>query len=266
MADRGGKTLGPALGGLAVATAGFVPAFAGFAVAIVLAAIPVAGLPRPERPAREPGGHALSMVGEFAVMIRHDRVLAGLVICAVGYSVMIGGLRPFLFWANRDWFGADDAAFAGLMAAQGAGAVVGALVAGTFARALLRLGSAYTLTLLTGIAEGAIDLMLLLCPSGPWGAPMAMGLLAAAGIPEVISTATWFTAMQQRLPPDRQVVFYAFTAPMWDIAYAVGAMSAGLHAGGWLALGPWWALLGLTATVPILPVLAWDMRRRARVA
>ena len=35
-------------------------------------------------------------------------------------------------WANREWFGAADAAWTGLMAAQGAGAVIGALVAGGF--------------------------------------------------------------------------------------------------------------------------------------
>ncbi len=264
IADRAGKTVGPAIGGLAVA-AGFVPAFLGFAAAIVLAALPVLSLPRPPVDATASGWRARSLPGEFWRMLRHDRVLTGLLICAISYMVMLGGLRPFLFWANRDWFGAADTAWTGLMAAQGAGAVVGAVVAGTFNRALLRRASAYTLTLVTGIMEGAIHLLLLLCPSGGVGAFVAMGLLALAGIPEVISTATWFTAMQHRLSPDRQVVFFAFTAPLWDCAFAVGVMSAGFHAGGMLALSPWWVMLSLTATLPIVPVLLWDMRRRSRL-
>jgi predicted MFS family arabinose efflux permease len=262
MADRIGKTVGPAIGGLAV-IAGFVPAFLGFAVAIVLAAVPVAGLPRPRPEAASRGWAAVRLPGEFWRMLRGDRVLVGLLVCAASYMVMIGGLRPFLFWANREWFGAADTAWTGLMAAQGAGAVIGALVAGTFNRALLRRASAYTLTMVTGVLEGLFHLLLLLCPAGAAGAWVAMGILAAAGIPEVISTATWFTAMQQRLSPDRQGLFFAFTSPLWDCAYTVGVMSAGLHAGSMLNLSPWWAMLSLAATLPILPLLVLEARRRS---
>jgi hypothetical protein len=104
------------------------------------------------------------------------------------------------------------------------------------------------------------------CPSGGTGTWVAMIILATAGIPEVVSTATWFTAMQHRLSPDRQGLFFAFTSPMWDCAYTVGVMSAGLHAGDMLSLAPWWAMLSLTATLPILPLLVWNARRRPRTA
>lgn len=265
MADRIGKTAGPAIGGLAV-TAGFAPAFLGFALAIAMAAAPVVGLPRPAPEAASRGWSFARLPGEFWRMLRGDRVLVGLLVCAVSYMVMIGGLRPFLFWANREWFGAADTAWTGLMAAQGAGAGVGALAAGTFNRALLRRASAYTLTMVTGIIEGLFHLLLVFCPAGGAGTWVAMAILALAGIPEVISTATWFTAMQQRLSPDRQGLFFAFTSPLWDCAYTVGVLSAGLHAGALLDLAPWWAMLSLTATLPILPMLVWDARRRPRPA
>jgi MFS family permease len=262
MADRIGKTIGPAVGGLAV-IAGFAPAFAGFALAIALASIPVMTLPQPERSADIPHSWNLSLLpGEFLRMLRGDGMLVGLLVAAVSYMVMIGGLRPFLFWANREWFGAADTAWTGLMAAQGAGAVIGALVAGTFNRALLRHTSAYTLTLVAGIMEGLFHLSLLLCPAGATGAWVAMSILALGGIPEVISTAAWFTVVQQRLSPERQGLFFAFTSPLWDCAYAIGVTSAGLHAGAMLDLAPWWAMLSLTATLPILPLLVWNMRRR----
>jgi MFS family permease len=260
MAERIGKTVGPAIGGLAV-TAGFVPAFLGFAVAIGVAAVPVARLPRARPDAASHGWSFLLLPGEFWRMLRGDRVLVGLLICAVTYMVMLGGLRPFLFWANREWFGATDTAWTGLMAAQGAGAVIGALVAGTFNRALLRRASAYTLTVLAGMIEGMGHLALVFCPTGPAGTWVAMAILAVTGIPEVIATATWLTVMQQRLSPERQGLFLAFTSPMWDCAYTVGVLSAGLHAGAMLDLASWWAVLALTATLPMLPLLIWDARR-----
>ena len=265
MADRIGKTVGPAIGGLAV-TLGFVPAFLGFAVAIGVAAVPVAGLPRarPETPSR--GWNLVALPVEFWRMLRGDPVLVGILVCAVTYMVMIGGLRPFLFWANREWFGASDTAWTGLMAAQGAGAVIGSLVAGTFNRALLRRASAYTLTMVAGVIEGLGHLLLVFCPMGAAGTWVAMAILAVTGIPEVIATATWFTVMQQRLSPERQGLFLAFTSPMWDCAYTVGVLSAGLHAGAMLDLAPWWAVLSLIATLPILPLIALDARRRPRPA
>ena len=261
MADRLGKTVGPAIGGAAV-LAGFGPSFLGFGVAIALAAVPVARLPRPKP---EPGAFSArlrDLPGEFWAMLRGDRMLAGLLVCAVSYMIMLGGLRPFLFWANRDWFGAADTAWTGLMTAQGMGAIIGALTAGLCNRALLRHASAYTLTMITGILEGFFH-MLLLFSTEPW---VAMLILVLAGIPELISTATWFTAMQQRLSPERQGIFFTFSAPLWDCAHAVGVMSAGLHAGGMLGLAPWWALLSLASTLPIVPVLIWHAwRGEARV-
>ncbi len=263
--DRVGKTVGPAIGGLAV-LAGFGPAFLLFALTSVAAALPVFGLPRPVPEAASADWTARRMPLEFWRMLRDDRVLVGLLVCAVSYMVMLGGLRPFLFWANRDWFGAADTAWTGLMAAQGAGAVIGALVAGGFSKALQRRASAYTLTMVTGILEGMFHLLLLLSPGGAAGALMTMAILALAGIPEVISTATWFTAMQQRLSPERQGLFFAFTSPLWDCAYALGVVSAGLHASGTLDLGPWWAMLSLTATLPLLPLLFSQARQRPRPA
>ena len=78
--------------------------------------------------------------------------------------VMSGGLRrsaPFLFWANRDWFGASDAAWTRLLVARDAGALIGAPISAVFVPRLLRGVPAYTLTLLTGILERSIHLPLL---------------------------------------------------------------------------------------------------------
>lgn len=260
VADRAAKIVGPALGGLAV-MAGFGPAFVGFALAILLAAIPVSRLPAAaeETAGGDSAWHFLRLLREFGQMMREVPGLAGLVICAVSYMVMLGGLRPFLFWANRDWYGAADTAWTGLLAAQGVGALVGALLSGLFSRMLLRRMSAFTLTMVTGLFEGALHLALLLAATGG----QAMLLLALAGVPEILSTATWFTAVQERLSPQRQGVLFAFSAPLWDSAYALGVMSAGLHAGGMLPLAGYWVLISLVSTLPIVPVLLFRRRTDA---
>jgi MFS family permease len=263
VADRLGKIAGPTLGGLAV-LAGFEPAFLGFAVAIALASRPVARLPPPVHDAEEPipsAWHFLSMARDFGQMVRHVPGLAGLLVCAISYMVVMGGLRPFLFWANRDWFGASDTAWTGLLAAQGFGALIGALISGLFSRRVLRRMSAYSVTVVTGLLEGVLHLALLLATTSA----QAITLLALAGIPEILSTATWFTAVQQRLSPQRQAVMYAFSAPLWDSAYAVGVLSAGLHASGTLSLSSYWAMVSLTSTLPLVPVLMLAGRQSQKV-
>ncbi len=247
VADRAAKVAGPALGGVLV-LAGFAPGFAVFAAMTALAAIPVARFSAP----RDAGGRTeTGSLAGFARIVRGDRRIVGLLVASVTYMVMLGGLRPFLFWANRDWFGASDTAWTGLLVAQGAGALIGAVVSALFVGRFLRGMGAYTLTMLTGIMEGAIHLLLLFAHSSV----QAMAILALAGIPEIISTSAWFTAMQERLAPARQALFFTFAAPMWDLFFAVGIASAGLHARGMLSLSTYWAMVSLIATVPLIPLL-----------
>ncbi|MFL5287207.1 MAG: MFS transporter [Rhodopila sp.] len=252
VADRAAKVAGPALGGLAV-LAGFDVAFTGFALLIAASAVPVARLSTiipVEADARR--GNLWS----FLAIIRGDREVLGLLVAGVTYMVLLGGLRPFLFWANSDWYGASNTAWTWLLAAQGAGALVGALVSVLVVPGLLRRMSAYRLSLLTGLAEGAAHLLLAATSS-----VQAIAILALAGIPEIISTAAWFTAIQARLSAAQQGSFYTVSAPLWDLAFALGIASAGLHAQGVLSLSVYWALVSLIATLPLLPLLGWGRER-----
>jgi hypothetical protein len=255
VADRAAKVAGPALGGV-LAAAGLAPAFAVFAVMIALSAIPIARLPIPTTEVAVP--RTGSLLG-FLDMVRKDRQIASLLIVAVTYMVMLGGLRPFLFWANRDWFGASDTAWTGLLVAQGAGALIGAVVSAVFVNRMLTRMTAYTLSLLTGILEGAVHLLLLWAQTSV----QAIVILALAGIPEIISASAWFTAMQERLAPQQQALFFTFAAPLWDLFFALGIASAALHAQGLLPLSGYWALVSLTATLPLVPLYAFGKRRGA---
>ncbi len=262
VADRSMKVIGPIIGGLAV-LGGFEPAFLAFGLAILAATIPVSRLPSPPPDPDAPLTRRFAFLTspmEFVAIVRGDRVMRGLLIAAVTYMVMMGGLRPFLFWANRDWYGASDAAWTGLLTSQGAGALVGALVSGMLGRVLLRAMSAYALTLWTGILEGVFHLALLFTVTST----QAMVVLALASIPEILSTATWFTAMQGRIGPQKQGVFFTFAMPLWDCAFAVGLMSAGLRANGTLSLAVYWAIVSAISTAPLIPLLiAHGLRGRA---
>ncbi len=254
VADRIAKVAGPAVGGIAVG-AGFGLAFAGFGLLIALAAIPVSRIAAP--PTEPDGPRRGGATGQFLHTVRTDHQAAGLLIAAVTYSIMLGGLRPFLFWANRDWFGGQDTAWTGLLVAQGAGALAGAVVSALVVHRISRVLSAYTLTLLAGLLEGAIHLLLLIARTSG----QAIVILALAGIPEIVSTASWFTAIQHRLPPLRQGVFFTFSAPLWDLAFALGIASAALHAEGLLSLSGCWALVSLASTLPLVPLLLAQLRR-----
>jgi hypothetical protein len=257
-ADRLAKFAGPALAGLAV-IAGFGTAYLGFGAAILLAAGAVARLPaipRDTSAAQPRGVGMMAVLRDFGAMLRDDTVLVALLLCAVPYMVTFGGMRPFLFWANTEWFGASDAAWTMLLAAQGIGAIAGALLSGACSRVLLRALSVYELMLVASLLEGLSHIALLFAA----GTGSAVALLILGGIPEMLGYATWFACVQERLRSDRQVVFYSMQQPLLDSAFALGVASAGLHAEGVLTLGSYWAVLSLFSTLPVAALLALHLR------
>ena len=204
------------------------------------------------------GGTRTQRFATFFGSIRTDRQVIGLAIAGLTYMVMLGGLRPFLFWANRDWYGGLRLRLDWSVVAQGGGALIGALVSALFAQRLLRHMSAYTLCMVGGILEGAGHLLLLLAQTSA----QAMVILALAGIPEIVSTAAWFTAFQTRLTVAQQGLFFTFLAPMWDLCFALGITSAALHAEGLVSLSGYWMLVSLTSTLPLFPLLLQAGGRR----
>jgi Major Facilitator Superfamily len=252
--DRLAKAVGPAIGGL-MATMGLAAAFVASAALMILAAVVLSRIPTPDR--SEPGKSATTgVLRDFLTMLRSDPVLVGLLICAVPYMVTFGGTRPFLFWANAEWFGESDNAWTLLLAAQGVGAVVGALVSGFSGRLLQRTMPIYELMLVASLLEGLLHVALLFASDSS----TAIVLLILGGIPETLAYATYFTCVQERLPQHRQAVFYALQQPLLDAANVLGVTSAALHAEGTLGLGAWWALLSLFSTLPVLALLTLHLR------
>jgi hypothetical protein len=260
-ADRAAKFVGPAIGGAAISI-GLSAAYAGFGLAMLLAAMCVIRLPSMSAatPDTERPLHLHTILRDFVTMLRHDRMLRGLLYCAVPYMVTFGGMRPFLFWANVEWFGASNAAWTALLAAQGIGALIGAVVSGLVSRNLLRLMSSNELRLLSSLLEGLAHIALL----GAGNATIAMALLVVVGIPEMLAYAAYFTVAQERLAPSAQTTFYSLQQPLFDVAMVLGIASASLHANQALGLGTYWLLLSLFSTVPVVPLIVrhWRCGRR----
>jgi Major Facilitator Superfamily len=266
-ADRLAKLAGPALAGLAI-TAGFTIAYLCFGIALLLSAGIIQLLPastladdadmRPPANDTEPlqGMGMLAVLRDFAAMLRHDPVLIALLLCAVPYMVTFGGMRPFLFWANAEWFGASNDTWTVLLTAQGVGGIVGVLLSGFFSRAMLRAMSVYELMLLASLLEGLSHVALLFAT----GTTSAVVMLILGGIPEMLGYATWFACIQDRLRPDRQALFYSMQQPLLDSAFALGVASAGLHAQGLMTLSAYWAVLSLFSTLPVVALMATHLR------
>jgi len=257
-ADRLAKFAGPALAGLAI-TAGFNVAYLGFGIALLLAAAVIQRLPAPPFPDDAQPTQCASIfavLGDFVAMLRHDPILVALLLCAVPYMLTFGSMRPFLFWANTEWFGASDTAWTLLLTAQGIGGIVGVLLSGLFSRALLRAMPVYELMLIASLLEGLSHVALLFAT----GTISAVALLILGGIPEMLAYATWFACIQERLRPERQALFYSMQQPLLDSAFALGVASAGLHAQGAMTLGSYWAVLSLCSTLPVVALMAVHLR------
>ncbi len=257
-ADRLAKFAGPALAGLAV-TAGFAIAYLGFGIALLLAAgiilrLPATPLPNDAQPRQS--ASMLAVLRDFVAMLRHDPILIALLLCAVPYMVTFGGMRPFLFWANAEWFGASNDTWTVLLTAQGVGGIAGVLLSGFFSRAMLRAISVYELMLVASLLEGLSHVALLFAT----GTISAVVMLVLGGIPEMLGYATWFACIQERLRPDRQALFYTMQQPLLDSAFALGVASAGLHAQGLMTLGAYWAVLSLFSTLPVVALMAAHLR------
>lgn len=62
------------------------------------------------------------------------------------------------------------------------------------------------------------------------------------------------------MAPNQQALFFTFAAPLWDLFFALGIASTALHAEGMLSLSAYWAVMSLTPTLPLVPLLVIHLR------
>src|SRR5215216_1251531 len=185
------EAVGPALGGLLVATGGVNAAFVLDAVTYLISAaflsrIP---LPRPQVESRE--GFVQELRAGLSYLAR-SRVPLGIVIGAFLTILTVNATVPAEVFLAKQTFGAGDAGYGLLVSVWGGGMVLGSALIGVLGDRI-RLIPVYFL----GIFAGALAL---------WGtglAPtftLALGVLAVAGASNGIDNVTTDTILQKRVP------------------------------------------------------------------
>lgn len=191
-----GTFLGAPAAGLLV-TAGVALPFAVDAATYLVAAALIASLRRPAVPgARRPAGSTLR--SEIAAGVRRlwrDRLLRGGCLANLLGNLVIGGLQALLVLIITRWAGASDVVFGLVLAAYGAGGVVGGLVATRVGRWVG--GGAAAMVLALAVQTGC----LLVIGGVPHPAATAAAL-AVFGVAGMVVNVHFVSLTQQRTPDD----------------------------------------------------------------
>ncbi|MBZ7923433.1 MFS transporter [Ensifer adhaerens] len=259
--DRFAKIFGPPAAGLAAASTSIVATLVALALAQI-GAVLLLMLQPGDKPVRQNAApsDASGFGRETIAIFRENPLLWALLLPAFGYMVSLGALQPFLFWLNRDQFHLGPEMWTLLLAAQGAGALIGAVVSHRLAGALTTTRALLRAYLLSSLFEGLSTFALIFAPNYL----AASTLLIVGGIPEMVAFATYFTLVQRCLPLERQTVLYAISLPLMDACLIAGIVSGALYTSNLLSLGQFWLFASACAVLPVLPFLAWRRRTTDR--
>lgn len=262
-AERTTTLLGPAMAGPIIAFAGLNLLFGFEALTAVVAAVLMLGLPdRPaERaaPAEDRTGGAWARMksmlsegtGTLLMIVRRDRMLRGLTITSFTYVAAVAVGQVFLAKYSLSHFTGIEGGVGYLVAAMGAGGVIGGLLAG-------RLGALHQgrLYFWGNVLEGLCWLAL---PVAGFF-PAALALIFLAGMFESVATVVYFAEAQKRLPSRYSGRFYGVFIPLTDVFVLLGTIAAGPAVGHW-GVG-WTALLiCLLIAAPVVACAATFLRR-----
>lgn len=186
-------TVGPALGGLLVATVGIEAAFALDAATYLISALFLSRIPLP-RPHREDGAGFIEELRAGFGYLAGARVPLAIVAGAFLTILAVNATAPAEVFLAKDTFGAGDTGYGLLVGVWGGGAVLGsALVALLAGRVNL------LVPYFLGIFVSALAF------AGAGTAPvfaLALGALAVAGVSNGIDNVTTDTILQERVPED----------------------------------------------------------------
>jgi MFS family permease len=211
--------VGPALGGLLVATVGVEAAFLIDAATYLISALFLSRIPLP-RPRREEGTGFIEELRTGFGYLAGARVPLAIVVGAFLTILAVNATAPAEVFLARDTFGAGDAGYGLLVGIWGGGVV---------------LGSA-----LVALLSGRIDLLVpyflgifasALAFAGVGTAPIfafALGALAVAGVSNGIDNVTTDTILQERVPEDLLGRVFAARFLTYGVGEAVAYPVGGL--------------------------------------
>lgn len=152
----------------------------------------------------------------------HDKLLLGLFVTAIGYTITLGALKIYLF-TLADLMGDSERVYSILLASQGFGACMGAI----FSQKIISIFH-HKLTLpkiyaIVSILEGSI----LLLVNVNHQIVFVTCILIIAAVFETLAFVTYFTLLQKRISKEQQGVFNSVTMPIIDSSYLVGVVLIG---------------------------------------
>lgn len=225
-AERLSSIAGPLLVGLFIALVGVEASFLTQGAFAVLSAVSMWGLPA--RPPRETPSERQGIRNELrqmlvtgpTVLIRAvtgDRMLRTLVLTGFCYVAAVAIGEVFVVGLAKENFVGYPGANGWLVAAMGAGGVLGALLSASLSR--FHPGRLF---FFGNVLEGLAWLAL------PWVSelPLALACMVIAGFLESVATVVYFAEVQKRLPSELTGRFFASFIPMTDVFGMLGILSA----------------------------------------
>lgn len=155
-------------------------------------------------------------------LLVHDRLLLGLFITAIGYTITLGALRIYLF-ALADLLGDTEQIYSLLLAAQGFGALIGAFFSQKVISTLQKKLTLAKIYAVVSVMEGLILLFI----NVNHGLSLITWILIFAAIFETLAFVTYFTLIQIRISKENQGIFNSVTMPIIDSSYLIGVIIIG---------------------------------------
>jgi len=155
-------------------------------------------------------------------LLIHDRLLLGLFITAIGYTITLGALKIYLF-ALADLLGDTEQIYSLLLAAQGFGALIGAFFSQKIISTLQKKLTLAKIYAVVSVMEGLILLFINVNHS----LSLITWILIFAAIFETLAFVTYFTLIQIRISKENQGIFNSVTMPIIDSSYLIGVIMIG---------------------------------------
>ena len=219
---------GPALGGLAVAALGVSGAFAVDAATFAFSAVCVKRMaPPPDRPPAPGASLRHEVLDGISYVRSHVWLWATFVSATFTYLLFIGPTQVLLPFVIRNSLHQGASAYGTVLAAGGAGALIGAIVAGRQRDPKQPMVWIYGWWTVATLAVAGYGLA-----TSTWGLAMAAVVVNGA---EVMGTVVWATLKQRRVP---NALLGRVSSIDWCISTALLPLSYALTVPVSQALGP----------------------------
>ena len=163
-----------------------------------------------------------TIVQHVCKLLFGNRLILGLLVTAIGYTITLGALRIYLF-SLADSLGDEDAIYSLFLASQGFGALIGALFSQRVISTVNKRFPLSAIYAIVSIVEGLLLTLLNLYPSINFVIP----ILVIASIFETLAFVLYFSLLQKLIAKEDQGLYNSITMPIIDSSFLIGVMLVG---------------------------------------